>query len=270
MFKFIFKILGLIISIPLTLLAGFYELRDAIEDAIPYKKQISSIFAPLLASSLFAIVLTLITQSMEMMYLTIPGFFITYFFFKDGDYFQYESEEDIEQGFENANKEFIERGKKDVLFFESFADFKLKLQNLLFEVNESSSKSLLDKNLLNLKNFIFDISRCSELKPHLDLNSFIQESEEDPYYSSGIGLIFYYLHLYETENGFNENMISYYDELDLFSSAISYFLYTSKKGNKLSKNFLKKSNERIKKFDISIPKDIYNELIEELGLEDGF
>ena len=157
MFKFIFKILGFIISIPLTLLAGFFELRDAIEDAIPYKKQISSIFAPLLASSLFAIVLTLITQSMGMMYLAIPGFFITYFFFKDGDYFQYESEEDIEQGFENANKEFIARGKKDVLFFESFAEFKLKLQNLLFEVNESSSKSLLDNNLLNLKNFIFDI-----------------------------------------------------------------------------------------------------------------
>ena len=64
-------------------------------------------------------------------------------------------------------------------------------------------------------------------------------------------------------------MITFYDEFDLFSSAISYFLNTSKKGKKLSKNFLKKRNERIKKFDISIPKDIYSELIEGLDLEDG-
>ena len=63
-------------------------------------------------------------------------------------------------------------------------------------------------------------------------------------------------------------MITIFGDIDLFSSPISYFLNKSKKGNKFSKNFLKKCNERIKKFDIIIAKDIYIELINEFSLED--
>ena len=193
-----------------------------------------------------------------------------------------ESEEEI------SNKQFIKKYKKDHIIYESSFDFIEEIDSLLYEIHDSPNNNYLNRNLLNLKSFLFNHIKFSQLSKieFFEGFSLYENKLRDSKQYIDLGLIYYSCLLYEIDNHFllyarddwrknfydntdysKIDIQQFYDQSTNFQEAFTNFLRASKAGDLLGRDFLEEMYDRVNAFDISLSKDFENEIRIELGLD---
>ena len=72
---------------------------------------------------------------------------------------------------------------------------------------------------------------------------------------------------YDTTDYYKIDIQQFYDQSTNFQEAFSNFIRASKAGDLLGRESLDEMYDRVKTFDISLPKDFENEIRIELGLD---
>ena len=175
---------------------------------------------------------------------------------------EWTASEESEEGI--SNKKFIKKYKKDHIIYESSFEFREELDSLLYEIHDSPNNNYLNRNLLNLKRFLFNhikVSQLSMIEFFEDFSLYDNKLRDSKQYID-LGLIYYYFYLYEIDIDYTAH-----NQSNNFKEAISNFLRASKAGDLLGREFLDEMYDRVKTFDIALPRYFDNEIRIELGLD---